>query len=60
MFRRYKFDKTESRRDFESKLDSAISGLESDIAEKRKSVQNLLDELNVIQQRGNANKEVKA
>jgi len=35
----------ESKSDFESRLDKAIAGLETEIAEKRKSVQLLMEEL---------------
>ena len=45
VFKRYAFDQVESKSDFESKLDKAISGLETEIAEKRKSVQLLMEEL---------------
>lgn len=48
MFRRYAFDKVDSRGDFESKLDLAIIGLEKEIHEKRRSVQALMDELKVM------------
>jgi len=45
LFHRYGFDKVESKHDFDSKLDKAIVGLESEINEKRRSVQALMDEL---------------
>lgn len=47
VFRRLGFDKVDSKKDFEGKLDKAISGLEEEIALKRKSVQKLMDELDV-------------
>jgi hypothetical protein len=35
----------ESKKDFESKLDRAITGLEIEVTEKRRAVQILMDEL---------------
>ena len=37
----------ESKKDFESKLDRAITGLEIEVTEKRRAVQTLMDELGV-------------
>jgi hypothetical protein len=47
IFRKFGFDKVESKRDFEGKLDKAIAGLEEEIASKRLSVQKLMDELKI-------------
>ena len=38
IFKTYGFDKVESRKDFESKLDRAIIGLELEVLEKRRAV----------------------
>jgi hypothetical protein len=38
IFKTYGFDKVESKKDFESKLDRAITGLEIEVMEKRRAV----------------------
>ena len=45
IFKSYGFDKVESKKDFEGKLDRAITGLEIEVMEKRRAVQALMDEL---------------
>jgi len=45
VFKRYGFDKVESKKDFDSKLDRAITGLEIEVNDKRRAVQALMDEL---------------
>jgi hypothetical protein len=38
LFTRYELDKVEGKKEFETKLDKAILGLENDITEKRKHI----------------------
>ncbi len=45
MFKRYGFEKVESKKEFEAKLDRAIGGLEEEIREKRRRVQQIMEEL---------------
>jgi hypothetical protein len=45
IFKAYGFDQVESKKDFEGKLDRAITGLENEVIEKRRAVQSLMDEL---------------
>lgn len=47
VFRKYQFEKVDSKKDFESRLDKAIVGLENEIKDKRKAVQSLIDELKI-------------
>ena len=47
VFQRYGFEKIESKKDFESKLDRAITGLDIEVTEKRRSLQTLMDELGI-------------
>ena len=44
---RFSLDKADNRKDFEKKLDKAISSLEDDIEEKKNNISRLIKELDL-------------
>ncbi|CDW82085.1 UNKNOWN [Stylonychia lemnae] len=47
LFQKYKFDEVDSKKDFEKKLDQAITSMEKEIQVRRANIQKLMSEVNL-------------